>query len=48
VQDVSGGDLEGVVLGARYRAAGSHLIAAGHPALLRGVLLERGADTAAA
>ena len=48
VQDVSGGDLQGVVLGARYRAAGSHLVAAGDPALLRGVPLERGSDAAAA
>jgi hypothetical protein len=48
VQDVPGGDLQGVVLGARHRAAGSHLVAAGDPAPLRGVPLECGSDAAAA
>jgi len=47
VQDVPGGDLQGVVLGARYGAAGSHLVAAGGPAPLRGVSLERGSYAAA-
>jgi hypothetical protein len=48
VQDVPGGDLQGIVLGACNRAAGSHLVAAGDPALLRGVSLERGPYAAAA
>ena len=48
MQDIPGGDLQGIVLGARNRAAGSHLVAAGDPALLRGVLLERRPDAAAA
>jgi hypothetical protein len=48
VQDIPGGDLQGIVLGACNRAAGPHLVAAGDPALLRGVLLERGPYAAAA
>jgi hypothetical protein len=48
VQDIPGGDLQGIVLGAGNRAAGSHLEAAGNPALLRGVLLQRGPYAAAA
>src|SRR5437764_469914 len=48
VQDIPGGDLQGIVPGACHRAAGSHLVAAGDPALLSGVLLERGSYAAAA
>jgi RND superfamily putative drug exporter len=48
VQDVPGGDLQGVVPGACHRAAGAHLVAAGDPALLRGVPLQRGSDALAA
>jgi hypothetical protein len=48
VQDVPGGDLQGIVLGACNRTVGSHLVAAGDPALARRVLLKRGSDAAAA
>lgn len=42
VQNIPGGDLQGIVPGACHRAAGSHLVAAGGPALSRCVLLKRG------
>lgn len=48
VQDVPGGDLQGVVLGACHRAAGARLVAAGGPALSCCVLLKRGSYSAAA
>lgn len=32
VQDVPGGDFQGIVLGACHRTAGPHLVAAGGPA----------------
>jgi hypothetical protein len=48
VQDVPGGYLQGIVPGACHRAAGAHLVAAGGPAPLCCVLLERGSYSAAA
>jgi len=48
VQDVPGGYLQGVVLGACHRAAGAHLVAAGGPAPPCCVLLKRGPYSAAA
>ena len=42
VQDVPGHDLQRVILAARHRAAGSHLVTPGNPALPGGMLLERG------
>lgn len=48
VQDIAGGDLQGVILGARHRAPGSHLVTAGGPALPCGVLLKGGSRAAAA
>ena len=48
VQDVPGGDLQGIVLAACHRAVGTHLVAPGDPALSRCVPLQRGSDAPAA
>ena len=48
VQDVTGGNLQGVVLGACHWAAGAHLVAAGGPAPPCRVLLKRSSYSAAA
>ena len=48
VQDIPGGNLQGVVLGACHWAAGAHLVAADGPAPPCCVLLKRGSYSAAA
>ena len=48
VQDVPGGDFQGIVLGAGHRTAGSHLVAPGGPAPPGRALLKGGAYAAAA
>lgn len=42
MQDVPGSDLQGIVFGTGHRAAGTHLVAPGDPALPGCVLLQRG------